>query len=330
MLCPATTKHIGVFNKLFVAGKAMKIIMKFKPLLVTGLILSASLLLPSCRESKNISSEINSDINISSARKDHIDSQFMPDIESSWTAPAAANTGSEAVIATDSLSGKKIGWGQGVQVDKNNRPVSCDAFNQKYGKYNAVFAASADKKKLYLTFDEGYENGYTEKILDVLKSKKAPAVFFVTKDYVKANRKLIKRMIDEGHIVGNHSWSHPSMPELSEDRAKEEITKLHDYVSREFGYTMTLFRPPMGEFSEKTLAVTKQAGYKSVFWSFAYKDWITDSQPDKDQALKKTVKALHPGAVYLLHAVSKTNAAILGDFIDRARKDGYEVAAFDF
>ena len=188
------------------------------------------------------------------------------------------------------LSNKKNGWGQGTQVNQDNRPISCDTFQSKYGQYNAVFIKE-NNKNVYLTFDEGYENGYTSKILDVLKGKKAPAVFFVTYDYAKRNPDLIKRMIAEGHIVGNHSYTHPSMPTVSLEKASEEITKLHDYIKENFNYTMTLFRPPMGEYSEQTLALTKELGYQSVFWSFAYKDWDTKKQPDETTALKKNVYA---------------------------------------
>lgn len=305
--------------------------MSFKAVLIAILLFFSSLVLTSCSNGAQgaASSSVSSDT--SSERKDNIDSAFMPDVESSGTVSAQSDedVNANADAKTEALSDKKLGWGQGTQVDNKNRPVSCDSYNEKYGKYDAYFIGSDSAKKIYLTFDEGYENGYTEKILDVLKRKNAHAVFFVTKDYVKSNDKLIKRMISEGHVIGNHSWSHPSMPELTSEKAKQEITKLHDYVQKNFNYTMTLFRPPMGEFSEKSLAVTKQAGYKSVFWSFAYKDWVTDSQPDRNEALSKVIKCMHPGAIYLLHAVSKTNTKILSDFIDKARQEGYDVADFD-
>jgi len=224
------------------------------------------------------------------------------------------------------LDSKKNGWGQGTRVDEKNRPISCVGYQEKYGKYGAVFIKE-DTKDFYLTFDEGYENGYTPKILDVLKQKQAPAVFFVTKDYVKRNPGLVKRMIEEGHVVGNHSWSHPSMPTLTLEDATKEITQLHDYVKEEFGYEMTLFRPPMGEYSEQTLALTQQLGYQSVFWSYAYKDWDPNNQPDQAASLEKALKYAHGGAVYLLHAVSSTNTNMLGDFIDGIRQKGYELKA---
>ncbi|MGN0634391.1 MAG: polysaccharide deacetylase family protein [Oscillospiraceae bacterium] len=226
-------------------------------------------------------------------------------------------------VQTDTLSTEKHGYGQGVQLDDKNRPTGALDFNSQYGKYNAE-AIREDKKKMLLTFDQGYENGYTEKILDTLKAKKVKAVFFVLADYAEKNPELVKRMIDEGHIVGNHSVSHYSMPDLSAEQCREEIVGLHDYIKEEFGYEMTLFRPPMGEFSEQSLAVTKECGYKTMLWSYAYADWDTAAQPDPEQSKQKLISAAHEGAVYLLHSVSSTNAEILGDFIDGARANGFE------
>ena len=223
----------------------------------------------------------------------------------------------------DALNNTKQGWGQGKQVDADNRPVSCSDFQNKYEKYDAIFIKE-NTNKIYLTFDEGYENGFTLNILDTLKEKGVPAVFFVTYDYAKRNPELVQRMIDDGHVVGNHSYTHPSMPTVSLSKASNEITALHDYISDTFNYSMTLFRPPMGEFSERTLALTQSLGYKSVFWSFAYVDWDTNKQMGPDKAFTKVVSGLHNGAVYLLHAVSKDNAQILGSFIDEARKAGYQ------
>lgn len=236
------------------------------------------------------------------------------------------SAGSSAPSAKlENLDNTKQGWGQGTQVDRDKRPVSCAQFQKKYGKYDAVFIQD-NTKKICLTFDEGYENGYTSKILDVLKEKQVSAVFFVTYDYAKRDHDLVQRMIDEGHVVGNHSYTHPSMPTLSLSKASGEITDLHNYIKETFRYTMTLFRPPMGEFSERTLALAQSLGYKSVFWSFAYVDWDPKKQMGADPAYRKVVNGLHPGAIYLLHAVSKDNAEILGPLIDEARKEGYEFA----
>ena len=219
------------------------------------------------------------------------------------------------------LSNQKRGWGQGYHVNEKNQPLSCLEYNQKFGEHAAVFLT--DREDILLTFDEGYENGYTASILDTLKEKKVRAVFFVTYDYVSRNADLVARMVAEGHVVGNHTWSHPSLPDKSAEEVAAEIGKLHDYVKEQFHYTMTLFRPPMGEFSERTLEVTKRQGYTSVFWSFAYRDYDVNNQPDPEQALTRITSAAHPGAIYLLHAVSQTNDAILGRVIDVLREQGY-------
>ncbi|MBQ2705045.1 MAG: polysaccharide deacetylase family protein [Clostridia bacterium] len=220
------------------------------------------------------------------------------------------------------LSSKKLGWGQGYAVNDKNQPTGCIQYQQKYGHLGGVFIGS-DEKNICLTFDEGYENGYTAQILDVLKEKGVKSVFFITYDYAKRNADLVKRMINEGHVVGNHTYNHPSLPTVSDERVISEIKRLHDYIKEQFGYEMTLFRAPMGEFSEKTLAITQSLGYKSIFWSFAYKDYDTNAQPEKQAAFERITKAAHNGGIFLLHAVSKTNTEILGDVIDNFKGQGY-------
>lgn len=216
-------------------------------------------------------------------------------------------------------------WGQGVQFNSENQPISSVDFQEKYASFQADFIGPQEKV-IWLTFDEGYENGYTEKILDTLKEKNCPAVFFVTGQYARENPELMKRMIAEGHAAGNHSWAHPSkgMPSLSIEKQIEDMDKLHQYVKENYDYEMKLFRYPAGIFSEQSLAVVQSFGYRSLFWSFAYADWDPNKQPDQAQTLTKLQERLHPGAIYLLHAVSSTNAEILGDFIDYARNSGYE------
>lgn len=221
------------------------------------------------------------------------------------------------------LSTIKQGYGQGVQLDEDNRPLGALDFNAKYSQYNAK-AISEKGSKILLTFDQGYENGYTEKILDVLKKKKVKAVFFVVQDYAERNPELVKRMIDEGHTIGNHSVTHRSMPDLSAEECAQEINGLNDYIEEKFGKRPSLFRPPMGEFSELSLAVAKQCGCETILWSFAYADWDVNAQPDPGESKQKLVDAAHEGAIYLLHSVSSTNAEILGDFIDEVRADGFE------
>ncbi|MBQ9148754.1 MAG: polysaccharide deacetylase family protein [Oscillospiraceae bacterium] len=236
----------------------------------------------------------------------------------------------------EALENKTKGYGPGNTSGGKRAPYAQD--NQKtYGDYAAHFIAP-DNGNIYLTFDCGYEyfikdeNGkdvaLTALILDTLKEKNVKAVFFVTMSYCQRNPDLVRRMINEGHTVGNHSNSHPSMPSLTIDKMEEEITSLHTYVQENFDYTMTLFRPPMGEFSTRSLAVTQNLGYESVFWSFAYADWDTENQPDSDAAYEKIVGSAHSGAIYLLHAVSETNTNLLGDVIDAFRAEGYDLVLF--
>lgn len=229
-----------------------------------------------------------------------------------------------AKVDISSLSPNKIGWGQGTNFDSLNRPQDAVTAQERYGALGGNFVDLSGKKIIYLTFDEGYENGYTNDILDTLKKKNVKATFFITGDYAKREGELVQRMIEEGHTVGNHTWKHYSMPEKSLDVCRDEIKQLEDYVQENYHYQMTVLRPPMGEFSEQTLALTSEMGYQTYFWSFAYKDWDVNSQSDPTTALKKLNDRLHCGAIYLLHAVSSTNAEILGDFIDNAQKQGYE------
>ena len=219
----------------------------------------------------------------------------------------------------------KIAYGMGVETDSLNRPLGAVQAQRQYGDMGALFIGESDKKRLWLTFDEGYENGYTGKILDILKDKNVKAVFFVTQDYAEKNPELIKRMIDEGHTVGNHSYSHPSLPECSPEDFNNEIMQLHKYISQNFGYDMYVMRPPKGEFSERVLAQAKDLGYTTVLWSFAYMDWVTDNQPDPEYAYRKITEKTHNGPVYLLHAVSKTNTEILPDIIDYWKQNGYVI-----
>lgn len=233
-------------------------------------------------------------------------------------------TGTYDPSALAKLDNTSRGWGQGVRMDDKNRPIAAVNAQANYGKYNARYIAE-EAPVIYLTIDEGYENGYTAKILDTLKEKQCPAVFFVTMDYVKRNPALIRRMIDEGHVVGNHSTTHPAkgLPSQSIDVQAEELMALHRYVKDNFGYDMYLFRYPAGIHSDQSLALVQQLGYTSVFWSYAHRDWIPEDQPAPAAALQKAVARLHPGAIYLLHAVSSTNTQMMGDFIDQTRQAGY-------
>lgn len=239
------------------------------------------------------------------------------------TARTTMDSAAVEPVQGGALSTEKHGYGQGVQLDDKNRPTGALDFNANYGKYGAE-ALREDKKNILITFDQGYENGYTAQILDTLKEKKVKAVFFLLQDYAERNPELVQRMIDEGHIVGNHSVSHYSMPDLSVEECRQEIEGLQEYMKQNFGVTMKLFRPPMGEFSEQSLSVTKDCGLSTMLWSFAYADWDVNAQPDPAQAKEKLIGAAHEGAVYLLHSVSQTNAEVLGEVIDGIRDEGFE------
>lgn len=227
----------------------------------------------------------------------------------------------------EALDNTKQGFGSGVIFDADGRPVGSTSMQSKYNSYDAYYIGE-NINQIYLTFDEGYEKGFTPAILDTLLEKQVQAVFFITYDYAKGNPELVQRMIDEGHVVGNHSTKHPSMPTRTVEEGMNEIATLHNYIYENFGYKMWLFRPPMGEFSVRTLAYTQNIGYKSVFWSFAYVDWDVDNQPNKSIAFDKITSRTHNGAIILLHAVSQTNTEILGDLIDHWRASGYELNPF--
>jgi peptidoglycan-N-acetylmuramic acid deacetylase len=197
-------------------------------------------------------------------------------------------------------------------------------------KYDGIYLESTDQQDIYLTFDEGYENGYTPLILDVLKENDVKAAFFITGYYLEKNSDLVKRMIDEGHIVGNHTINHPKMPEITDyNKLEEEILGLERDYYEMFNEKMTFLRPPSGAYSERTLAITKSLGYKTVFWSFAYADWDTNNQRGKDFAYETVMKELHNGEIMLLHAVSKDNAEALDDIIKNAKLLGYNFKSLD-
>ncbi len=210
-------------------------------------------------------------------------------------------------------------------VSENGVPHEISVNNQKfYKKYGGICLDTSGKKVIYLTFDCGYENGCTEKILDTLKAKKVPAAFFVTLSNVKENPKIISRMITDGHIVGNHSDTHPDFSKINRTQMVKEIENLDNYLREHFGYSAPFFRFPMGACSENALELVQSIGFTSVFWSSAYADWDTTNQKGKQYAFDTVTSRLHPGCVLLLHAVSPDNANALGDIIDYARKQGYE------
>ncbi|MCR6109921.1 delta-lactam-biosynthetic de-N-acetylase [Bacillus sp. A301a_S52] len=231
--------------------------------------------------------------------------------------------------AQAALSNEEYKWN--FKPAKNHEPPTTEPHYQELiDKYGGLYIGDTSKKELYLTFDNGYENGYTAEILDTLKEKNVPAAFFVTGHYLSEEKELINRMVNEGHIVGNHSFHHPSLPKVSDDRLIREIRTLEDEYKEVTGRTdMMYLRPPQGTFSERTLAKTAEMGYTNVFWSFAYKDWEIDHQKGADYAYDKIMTRVHPGAVMLLHAVSSDNAQALPRVIDDLKKEGYTFKSLD-
>lgn len=216
-------------------------------------------------------------------------------------------------------------------VAKNGQPHSISVEAQKYfeslGKKAFCYDTVSKEKVLYLTFDCGWENGCTAVILDTLKEKKVPAAFFCTLDHIDSEPALIRRMIDEGHIVGNHSANHADFAKISREHMASEIYECEERLRTEFGYTPTFFRFPEGAYNENAIDLVCSMGYSTAFWSLAYADWDVENSKGGDYAFEKVTSRLHPGAVILLHSVSPDNAQALGRIIDFARENGYEFRA---
>lgn len=231
------------------------------------------------------------------------------------------------------LDTKKYGYSFGVAKDGivNSQSVkNQEKFDSLEGVNALVYDKNPTEKCMYLTFDNGYEyKNYTADILDTLKQKNVKAAFFVTLDYVKKNHNLVRRMIDEGHIVGNHSAKHKSFPTISRKEMATEIYLLEDYLIKNFGYESKYFRFPSGEHSHCSLELVSSMGYRSIFWSLAYADWDTSKQPTKESAIETVTSRYHNGAVILLHAVSSANTEGLSEMIDIAHSEGYTFKTLD-
>ena len=232
------------------------------------------------------------------------------------------------LTSSQELSNKKIGWGI-KRNDNHEQPDLGKSNLQVLENNNGISIGNNADKFIYLTFDQGYEAGYTSQILETLKENDVKATFFITAHYLNTQPELVKQMIDEGHIVGNHTVNHKSMPDLTDEQIKSEIMDLHKAIYEKFQYEMKYIRPPMGEFSERTLSVTNSLGYKTVMWSFAYQDWNEDKQPDEAKAKQKILDNIHNGEIMLLHGNSKTNTNILGNVIKEIKDLGYEFKTLD-
>ena len=228
----------------------------------------------------------------------------------------------------DQLSNKKIEWG--IKRADNHEQPDVGSTNKKImDEYQGLYLGNKDQKYIYLTFDLGYEAGYTSKILEVLKNNDVKATFFITAHYLNTQEELVKQMIEEGHIIGNHTVNHKSMPGCSLDTIKTEVMDLHSAVYEKFGYEMKYIRPPKGEYSQRTVAYTNTLGYTTVMWSFAYDDWDESKQGREEYGKKKILDNVHNGEIMLLHATSKDNSNILDDVIKQIKEMGYEFRNID-
>ena len=213
----------------------------------------------------------------------------------------------------------------GLSFRQEGAPPIGTAGADQLGRYDAAYLGDTSEKVLYLTFDAGYENGCTEQILDTLKKHNVKAAFFLVGNYIQRNADLVRRMVQEGHTVGNHTMHHPDMSKLSDFNAfSRELSDLAELYEQTVGQPMPrYYRPPQGIYSEENLKMAQQLGYRTVFWSLAYVDWNNDAQPSREQALSKLLPRTHPGAVVLLHSTSKTNAEILDELLTKWEEAGY-------
>ncbi|MGM8363866.1 delta-lactam-biosynthetic de-N-acetylase [Virgibacillus sp. W0181] len=225
---------------------------------------------------------------------------------------------------------KAEGYGWGYKKNQDHEIPEIGKYEGILDTYGAYFADKSGEKNIYLTFDNGYEQGHTEAILDVLKKEEVPATFFVTGHYVSEEPQLVNRMVDEGHIIGNHSYHHPDFTIMTKQSIQKELETLKEAVAnvseqKEIKYV----RPPRGMFNEQTLKWSNELGYIHIFWSLAFKDWETDKQKGWKYAYDQLMEQIHPGAIVLLHTVSSDNAEALERIIVELRKQGYEFKSLD-
>jgi peptidoglycan-N-acetylmuramic acid deacetylase len=252
-----------------------------------------------------------------------IEENSKEDIKDQQEVPQGSNIEDESDMSVDTsdLSNKGYSWSF-KRNKEHKKVVGYNKFDIK--QYDGHYIVDTDEKVVYLTFDEGYENGYTPTILDTLKANDVKVTFFVTKPFIENNAELAKRMKDEGHIVGNHTVHHKRMYELTDEEIIYEIEETARYFEEMTGYKMdNFFRPPEGAYSERSLYLTKKLGYKSIFWSMAYADWDRNNQKGKDYAYNHVTENVHPGMISLLHAVSSSNTEALDDIIKELKEQGY-------
>ena len=219
----------------------------------------------------------------------------------------------------------------GLHFSQEGQAPSGPASQKQLQEYDAAYLGNTREKVLYLTFDAGYENGCTAQILDVLKKHEVPAAFFLVGHYMETNADLVRRMVDEGHIVGNHTMHHYDMSKLTDKAAfQKELQDLEALFQQVTGKALPkYYRPPQGTYSEDNLKMAQELGYKTVFWSLAYVDWNQNKQPTRDYALGKLLPRTHNGAVILLHSTSTTNAQILDELLTKWKAQGYRFESID-
>ena len=236
------------------------------------------------------------------------------------------------MVAVRIFAGSALETGSwGLSFRQEGAPPIGTAGKDQLKAYDAAYIGDAAQKVLYLTFDAGYENGCTGKSLDVLKKQEVKAAFFLVGNYIEKNADLVRRMVDEGHTVGNHTMHHPDMSAISDKAAfSKELQDLESLYKETTGKDLPkYYRPPQGVYSEENLRMAKELGYKTVFWSLAYVDWNNDAQPTKEQAFEKLLPRVHPGAVVLLHSTSKTNAEILDELLTKWKEEGYRFGTIE-
>ena len=245
---------------------------------------------------------------------------LWPMSRQSSSLPAAGDAA--VAVSTDN-------WGLSFPTEGQS-PVG-NATVEELAQYNAYYLGDASQKVIYLTFDCGYENGYTASILDTLKKHNAPAAFFVVGNMIESAPDLIRRMVAEGHIVGNHTYHHPDMSSISDQAAfQKELESLEALFQETTGQTMSkYYRPPQGKYNVENLRQAKALGYKTILWSLAYVDWYVDDQPTPEQAYSKLLPRIHDGAIVLLHSTYRTNAEILDELLTKWEEMGFSFASLD-
>ncbi len=228
----------------------------------------------------------------------------------------------EQAIPASNVINNQENWGLGFG-ETGSQPSGTESA-EVMKKYGAYYVGDAKEKVLYLTFDCGYENGNTPAILKALKKHKVKATFFVVGHFLKENNDLVRQIVKEGHTVGNHTYNHPNIIGMSKEKFESELTQVEDLYKEITGKEMTkYYRPPQGKYNVENLQMAQAKGYKTFFWSLAYVDWNTDSQPTKEEAFDKLLSRIHPGAIVLLHNTSKTNGEILDELLSKWEDMGY-------